>query len=78
MTAAWRGRLGEQPEDPAADESRPRGREARLLLAELLRPYRAVVAVLAAVVIIENAARLAGRPGGGGGGGGWWPPPRRW
>ena len=59
MTAAWRGRLGEQPEDPAADESRPRGREARLLLAELLRPYRAVVAVLAAVVIIENAARLA-------------------
>lgn len=59
MTAAWRGRLGEQPEDPVADERRPRGREARLLLGELLRPHRAVVAVLAVVVIVENAARLA-------------------
>ncbi len=59
MTAEWRGRLGEQSEDPSAAENRPRGREARALLADLLRPYRAVVALLAVVVIIENAARLA-------------------
>ncbi|MCB0923395.1 MAG: ABC transporter ATP-binding protein [Mycobacterium sp.] len=59
MTAAWRGRLRERPDDPLVEEHRARGRDARALLVDLLRPYRAVVAVLAVVVIIENAARLA-------------------
>ena len=55
----WRGRLEEGGEDPETGESAARGREARALLASLLRPFRVVMAALAAAVIIENAARLA-------------------
>ncbi len=54
----WRGRLDEQADLPV-DETVPRRREARALLANLLRPYRMVLAVLAVVVVAENAARLA-------------------
>ena len=55
----WRGRLNEQGEDLPIDEGLSRRREARGLLGSLLRPYRAVLAVLALVVIVENSARLA-------------------
>jgi len=54
----WRGRLDEQADLPV-DETVPRRREARALLADLLRPYRTVLAALAVVVVAENAARLA-------------------
>ncbi|MGV0852034.1 ABC transporter ATP-binding protein [Mycolicibacterium phlei] len=58
-TTDWRGRF-EQPQDELPiDESVPRRREARALLGSLLRPYRAVIAVLAVVVVVENAARLS-------------------
>jgi len=40
-------------------QGRTPAREARALLADLLRPYRAMVAGLAVVVLIENAARLS-------------------
>jgi ATP-binding cassette subfamily B protein len=58
MTASWRGRLDEEPDGLPIDETLPRRREARALLADLLRPYRATLLVLAVVVIVENAARL--------------------
>ena len=57
MTTAWRGRLDEPDEGPAA-ESESRGREARSLLASLLRPHLVVLASLMLVVIAENIARL--------------------
>ena len=50
----WRGRLGDQPDELAANRS-----QARALLLSLLKPYRHTVTVLAVVVIIENAARLS-------------------
>jgi len=56
---SWRGRLDEQDDDLAIDESRPRRREALDLLRDLLTPYRYALAGLAVVVIAENAARLA-------------------
>jgi len=56
---SWRGRLDEQCDDLPIDESLPLRREARALLAELLRPYRSTIALLAAVVIVENVARLS-------------------
>ena len=56
---SWRGRVDERPENLPVDETLPRGREARALLIDLLRPFRFAVAVLAVVVVIENAARLA-------------------
>jgi len=56
---SWRGRLDEQSDDLPIDESLPLRREARALLAELLRPYRSTIALLAAVVIVENVARLS-------------------
>jgi len=56
---SWRGRVDERSENLAVDETLPRGREARALLIDLLRPFRFAVAVLAVVVVIENAARLA-------------------
>ncbi|MGV0716122.1 ABC transporter ATP-binding protein [Mycolicibacterium sp. XJ662] len=56
----WRGKFDEeQPDDLPIDESVPRRREARLLLWNLLRPYRLTVALLALVVVVENAARLS-------------------
>jgi ABC-type multidrug transport system fused ATPase/permease subunit len=58
MTTSWRGRLDEDPDGLPIDETMPRRREARALLADLLRPYRVPLLVLAAVVIVENAARL--------------------
>ena len=59
-TTDWRGRIkDEQDDDLPIDESVPRRREARLLLGSLLRPYTAIVAVLALVVVVENAARLS-------------------
>ena len=58
MTAAqWRGRLEEQPDE--GGEPRARRAAARALLGSLLRPYRAMIALLAIVVVIANAARLA-------------------
>jgi len=60
MTAIeWRGQFDEQPDDLPIDEAIPLRREARALLGQLLRPYRATLAVLAAVVIVENTARLS-------------------
>jgi ABC-type multidrug transport system fused ATPase/permease subunit len=56
---SWRGRFDEQPDDLPIDEGIPRGSEARALLADLLRPYRSALLILAAVVIVENVARLA-------------------
>ncbi len=56
---SWRGRFDEQPDDLPIDEALPRGREARELLVELLRPFRATLGILAVVVIVENVARLA-------------------
>jgi len=55
----WRGRFEEQSSDLPIDEALPRQREARQLLADLLRPYRAVIGLLAVVVIVENVARLS-------------------
>jgi len=55
----WRGRLDEQPDDLPIDEAIPLRREARALLGQLLRPYRATLGMLAAVVIVENVARLS-------------------
>ncbi|HTY28069.1 MAG TPA: ABC transporter transmembrane domain-containing protein, partial [Mycobacterium sp.] len=56
----WRGRFRDITDDNLpVDESVPRRREARRLLASLLQPYRAAVAVLASVVVVENAARLS-------------------
>jgi ABC-type multidrug transport system fused ATPase/permease subunit len=55
----WRGRLDEQSDDLPIDEALPLRREARGLLAELLRPYRSTIALLAVVVIVENVARLS-------------------
>jgi len=60
MTATeWRGRLDEQPDDLPIDEAVPRRREARALLASLLRPFKVTVGLLALVVIVENGARLS-------------------
>ena len=56
---SWRGRLDEQSDDLPIDEAVPLRREARALLAELLRPYRLTIALLAVVVIVENVARLS-------------------
>lgn len=58
-SVSWRGRFDEQPDDLPIDEALPRGREARELLVELLRPFRRALGVLALVVITENVARLA-------------------
>jgi len=55
----WRGRLDEQSDDLPIDEALPLRREARALLAELLRPYRTTLGLLAMVVIVENIARLS-------------------
>ncbi|HNM84063.1 MAG TPA: ABC transporter ATP-binding protein [Mycobacterium sp.] len=55
----WRGRLDENTDDSPVDETLPRRREARELLAVLLRPHRTTVALLAAVVVLENVARLS-------------------
>jgi ABC-type multidrug transport system fused ATPase/permease subunit len=55
----WRGRFEEQSSDLPIDEALPRRREARQLLADLLRPYRAVIGLLAVVVVVENVARLS-------------------
>jgi len=57
MTTAWRGRLDEPDEGPAA-ELESRGREARSLLGSLLRPHLVVLSSLILVVIAENIARL--------------------
>ena len=56
---SWRGELDEPAEDLPIDETAPRGREARALLGELLRPYHLMLLILSVVVITENAARLA-------------------
>ena len=56
---SWRGDFDDQPDDLPIDEAMPRGREARELLVELLRPFRATLGILAVVVIVENVARLA-------------------
>lgn len=56
---SWRGHFDDQPDDLPIDEALPRGREARELLVELLRPFRATLGILAVVVIVENVARLA-------------------
>jgi len=56
----WRGRFDEAHDDDLpVDESVPRRREARALLASLLAPYRIAVAVLAVIVVVENVARLS-------------------
>lgn len=55
----WRGRLDEPSDDVAGDEAAPRRSEAKRLLADLLRPYRRVLALLMVVVVLENAARLS-------------------
>src|SRR5437868_7133713 len=59
-TTDWRGRAGDTVEENLPiDETVSRRREARTLLFSLLRPYRAVIAVLAIIVVVENAARLS-------------------
>jgi len=58
-TIVWRGRLDEQSDDLPIDEALPLRREARALLAALLRPYRTTLGLLAMVVIVENIARLS-------------------
>ncbi|MGE2714079.1 ABC transporter ATP-binding protein [Mycolicibacterium litorale] len=59
-TTDWRGRVKEnQDDDLPIDESVPRRREARALLGNLLKPYRAALVLLALVVVVENAARLS-------------------
>lgn len=58
-TPEWRGKFEEQQDDLPIDETLDRRREARLLLGDLLRPYRFTVALLALVVVVENAARLS-------------------
>ena len=58
-STSWRGRLDEQPDDLPIDEALPLRREARALLADLLRPYRTTLGLLALVVIVENVARLS-------------------
>ncbi len=55
----WRGRLDENADDSPVDERSPRRREARELLASLLRPHRATVALLVTMVVLENIARLS-------------------
>jgi ABC-type multidrug transport system fused ATPase/permease subunit len=56
----WRGRVEDSPDDDVAiDEHLPRRREARALLASLLRPFRAAVVFLAFIVVVENVARLS-------------------
>jgi ATP-binding cassette, subfamily B, bacterial len=56
----WRGRVQDLPDDDAPlDENLPRRREARTLLASVLRPFRAAVTLLALVVVVENVARLS-------------------
>jgi ATP-binding cassette, subfamily B, bacterial len=56
----WRGLIPESTDDGSPiDETVPRQREARSLLASLLRPYRLTLALLALVVVVENAARLS-------------------
>jgi ATP-binding cassette subfamily B protein len=56
----WRGRVEDSRDDDApTDENLPLRREARALLASLLRPFRAAVAFLALVVVVENVARLS-------------------
>lgn len=56
----WRGRVEDSREDdPPTDENLPLRREARALLASLLRPFRAAVALLAVIVVVENVARLS-------------------
>ena len=58
-STSWRGRFDEQPDDLPIDEALPLRREARALLADLLRPYRTTLGLLALVVIVENVARLS-------------------
>ncbi|MGH3580833.1 MAG: ABC transporter ATP-binding protein [Mycobacterium sp.] len=56
----WRGQtVDKQDDDLPIDESISRRREARHLLFALLRPYRAMIAILAIIVVVENAARLS-------------------
>src|ERR1700730_6693481 len=56
----WRGRVEDSRDDDApTDETLPLRREARALLASLLRPFRAAVAFLAVIVVVENVARLS-------------------
>jgi ATP-binding cassette subfamily B protein len=56
----WRGRVEDSRDDDApTDENLPLRREARALLASLLRPFRAAVALLAVIVVVENVARLS-------------------
>lgn len=58
-TTDWRGQAVESADDSVIDETASRRGEARALLFSLLRPYRAVIAVLAIIVVVENAARLS-------------------
>ncbi len=58
-TTDWRGQAVESADDSVIDETVSRRGEARALLFSLLRPYRAVIAVLAIIVVVENAARLS-------------------
>jgi ATP-binding cassette, subfamily B, bacterial len=56
----WRGRVEDSRDDDApTDENLPLRSEARALLASLLRPFRAAVALLAVIVVVENVARLS-------------------
>ena len=56
----WRGQaVDNRDDDLPIDESISRRREARHLLFALLRPYRAMIAILAIIVVVENAARLS-------------------
>ncbi|MEU0494825.1 ABC transporter ATP-binding protein [Mycobacterium sp. NPDC006124] len=59
-TTDWRGRaVTNDDADLPIDESISRRREARTLLAGLLRPYATAVALLTIVIVAENAARLS-------------------
>ncbi len=59
-TTDWRGRAVANDEDELPiDESVSRRREARALLASLLRPYAVTVALLSIVIVTENVARLS-------------------